>query len=91
MCRGRVFMTSNPVLPDMAPNPMLARLVVEEHFRSLSLIRRLVLAVRMILITRPPRAGVIDASLNAHLRADIGLPSAYDRADPPKWYPPPIF
>jgi hypothetical protein len=53
--------------------------------------RRLALAVRLVLIARPARAGVIDMPLSAHLRADVGLPARTDRVEPPEWYPPPLY
>lgn len=83
-------MTPNPVLTDLNPNPALSRLVVEEHFRGLSLLRRLVLAVRMVLLSRPPREATFDAHLSDHLRSDLGLPARYERVEPPHWYPPPM-
>ncbi|WP_420003524.1 hypothetical protein [Arenibacterium sp. LLYu02] len=83
-------MTPNPVLTDLNPNPALARLVVEEHFRGLSLVRRLALAVRMVLLSRPARVPTLEADLSNHLRHDLGLPARYERVDPPHWYPPPM-
>lgn len=88
---GNTKMSDHLALPHMAPKPMLARLVVEDHFRGLSLMRRLALAVRLVLIARPARAGVIDMPLSAHLRADVGLPARTDRVEPPEWYPPPLY
>jgi len=72
-------------------SPTLSRLVVEEHFRSLSLLRRLGLALRLVLIRRAPRAGTLQSGLSDHIRNDIGLPSGYERVDPPQWYPPPLM
>jgi len=77
--------------PTPTTSPALARLVVEEHFRSLSLLRRLGLALRLVLLRRPPRAGTLQGGLSDHLRNDIGLPSGHERVEPPHWYPPPLY
>ena len=85
-----------PIGPDlMSPNPSaspaLARLVVEEHFRSLSLMRRMGLALRLVALRRAPPAGTLGVGLSDHIRNDIGLPSGYERVEPPHWYPPPLY
>ncbi|OIQ32260.1 MAG: hypothetical protein BM562_05130 [Alphaproteobacteria bacterium MedPE-SWcel] len=78
-------------------SPALARLVAEEHFRSLSLARRLGLALRLVMIRRAGRvrrarrAGSLGVGLSDHIRADIGLPTGYERVEPPHWYPPPFY
>ncbi|TNJ48487.1 hypothetical protein [Phaeobacter sp. B1627] len=91
-----------PINPALA-NPALARLVAEEHFRNLSLLRRLGLALRLVTIRRAARdrrgrrgrrdepLGTVGVGLSAHIRADIGLPCAYERVEPPHWYPPPFY
>ncbi len=75
----------------LSPPPALARLIVEEHFRHLSLIRRLGLALRLVTITRPARAATLEIGLSDHLRKDLGLACGYRGVEPPHWYPPPLF
>ncbi|MFP3387099.1 hypothetical protein, partial [Tritonibacter sp. SIMBA_163] len=69
----------------------LARLVVEEHFRSHSLMRQMGLALRLVALRRATPAGTLGAGLSDHIRSDLGLPSGYELVEPPDWYPPPLY
>ncbi|NIZ13400.1 hypothetical protein HCZ87_08365 [Phaeobacter sp. HF9A] len=75
----------------MPANPALARLVVEEHFRALSPLRRLSLALRLLTLRRPPPAGALEIPLSPHIRRDIGIESQHRRVPPNHWRPPPLY